>query len=172
MRVRAGGAGAGAAAEAVGQAVGAGHVEGVDVRLQPEPRIPVRAYDGTTLPFEAGAFEIVLLSDVLHHAAEPQRLLAEAARVARRAVVLKDHFAFGPTSRKVLLLLDVVANREYGIAVLGRYLHPRELLELAASCALSVERLAWPLDVHPPLVRSLTRSELQFAALLVPAVRS
>jgi SAM-dependent methyltransferase len=166
------GAGDGTVAQAVGRVTGASRIEGVDILLQPDARIPVHHYDGATLPFERGAFEVVLLSDVLHHAADAARLLGEAARVARRAVVVKEHFAFGPGTRRLLLLLDVVSNREYGIEVLGRYLHPLDFVELARACGLKVERLTWPLDVHPPLVRTFTRSELQFAARLVHADRT
>jgi len=50
-------------------------------------------FDGRTLPFGDGEFDVALLCDVLHHAPkDAARLLAEAARVARH-VLVKDHFA-------------------------------------------------------------------------------
>ena len=39
--------------------------------------------DFTTLPFEAAAFDTVTFHQVLHYAQEPERVLAEAARVCR-----------------------------------------------------------------------------------------
>jgi len=40
------------------------------------------------LPFDAGSFDTVLLLTVLHHADDPSRVLANAARVSRRRIVL------------------------------------------------------------------------------------
>ncbi len=49
-------------------------------------------FDGCTIPFDDGEFDVALLCDVLHHAPEnAARLLAEAGRVARH-VLVKDHF--------------------------------------------------------------------------------
>ena len=53
--------------------------------------IPVTIYDGRTLPFEAAAFDALIIVDVLHHADDPALLLREAARVARRSILIKDH---------------------------------------------------------------------------------
>ncbi len=51
-----------------------------------------RQFDGRTIPFGDGEFDVALLCDVLHHAPEDAAaLLAEAGRVARH-VLVKDHF--------------------------------------------------------------------------------
>jgi SAM-dependent methyltransferase len=47
-------------------------------------------YDGRVLPFDDDAFETALILTVLHHAREPDRVLAEARRVARRVIVIED----------------------------------------------------------------------------------
>jgi SAM-dependent methyltransferase len=49
-------------------------------RARPE-LASVALYDGEHLPFEAGAFELGILSHVLEHVPEPAALLAEVARV-------------------------------------------------------------------------------------------
>lgn len=41
-----------------------------------------------SLPFDTASFDTVLLLTVLHHADDPARVLAEAARVSRRRIVL------------------------------------------------------------------------------------
>ncbi|MGE0418479.1 MAG: class I SAM-dependent methyltransferase, partial [Acetobacteraceae bacterium] len=66
-------------------------ITGVDVLVRPETRIPVTQFDGVRLPFDDGAFDVVMFVDVLHHTDDPAVLLREAKRVARQAVVLKDH---------------------------------------------------------------------------------
>lgn len=160
------GCGDGRIGASVAAAIGAS-VRGVDVVVQPRTLIDVERYDGVTLPAEANAYDVVLLSDVLHHATDGDALLTEALRVARHAVVLKDHFAYGPGSRAMLLSLDLVGNLGSGVALPAAYATPAEWLERFGRVGARVARLLWPLDVHGSLVRLVTRSELQFAARLV-----
>src|SRR5690349_3344695 len=61
------GSGDGTVALAIGRAVGAARVAGVDVKVRPHVAVETLHYDGTHLPFPDGAFEAVTISDVLHH---------------------------------------------------------------------------------------------------------
>ena len=54
--------------------------------------------------------DAVLLVDVLHHADDPIRLLTEAARVARQAIIIKDHIQAGWFDRQTLRLMDWTGN--------------------------------------------------------------
>lgn len=51
-------------------------------------RIPVVAADGAALPFADGSFDACVMIAVLEFADQPERLLQEALRVARKQVVL------------------------------------------------------------------------------------
>lgn len=51
--------------------------------------VPV-TYDGTTLPFGDDSFDVALVITVLHHAPDPDVVLAEARRVARRMIVIEE----------------------------------------------------------------------------------
>ena len=157
------GAGDGRVGARVAEAIGA-IAEGVDVAPQSNAAMPVEAFDGSRLPFADDAFEVVLLADVLHHAAEPLALLREALRVASRAVAVKDHFRWGPVSNALLLAMDVVGNRSQSVAVRGTYYSPRAWLDLCEAAGGTVAAQIWPLDVHGWPIRLATRSELQFAA--------
>jgi SAM-dependent methyltransferase len=165
------GCGDGRIARAVADGLGASRVEGVDLRLPASVAVPARCYDGRILPFGDEAFDLVLLSDVLHHAAEPAALLREGLRVARRALVLKDHFCFGYLSGKVLTWMDRVGNASSGVEVTGRYLSPQEWVALVGAAGGRIAELRWPLRIHDLPWRVLTRSELQFAALVEHAPR-
>ena len=59
--------------------------------------------------------------DVLHHTDDPAMLLREAARVARQAVVIKDHVASGWTATALLRFMDWVGNARHGVALPYNY---------------------------------------------------
>lgn len=96
-------------------------IEGIDVLVRPNAHIPVTGFDGTTIPFEDESFDSVCFVDVLHHTPDPAALLREAARVARRCIVVKDHrldgFLAGPTLR----FMDWVGNARHGVSLPYNY---------------------------------------------------
>jgi SAM-dependent methyltransferase len=165
------GAGDGAIAARVAEHCGATRVMGVDVAPRAPCAIPTQAYDGHTLPFDDGAFEAVLVADVLHHAEDPTRVLAECLRVARRVVAVKDHYQFGWSSNQLLLWMDHVGNAEAGVHVRGRYFTRASFAETVAEAGGRVVRETWPLRIHHLPFRLVTRDELQFAAAVEPVRR-
>lgn len=55
--------------------------------------LPFHLYDGKKLPFENGEFDACLLYVVLHHCDDPEKVFREAARVARRRVIIVEAVA-------------------------------------------------------------------------------
>ncbi|MCX7012911.1 MAG: class I SAM-dependent methyltransferase [Candidatus Sumerlaeota bacterium] len=92
-------------------------IEGIDVLVRPSTRIPVKAFDGRTLPYPDQSFDAVLFVDVLHHARDPGSLLAEARRVASRCVVIKDHLREGWGAAPALRFMDWVGNERHHVAL-------------------------------------------------------
>jgi len=105
-------------------------IEGLDVLVRPNTAIPVARFDGRTIPQAAASVDVVTLFDVLHHADDPAALLAEASRVTRGCVIVKDHVAAGRLSRAILTLMDEVGNRHHGVALPHHYLTARQWSEL------------------------------------------
>ena len=97
-------------------------IEGIDVLVRDDTAIAVTAFDGRVIPMGAASVDVVTMFDVLHHADDPEALLAEACRVARRCVVIKDHVASGWLSRTILAVMDDVGNRRHGVALPHHYL--------------------------------------------------
>lgn len=63
---------------------------------------------GLELPFKSNSFDAVLECGVLHHVREPERVVSEMVRVARKAVFLSDSNIFGqgrPATRLLKLML-------------------------------------------------------------------
>jgi ubiquinone/menaquinone biosynthesis C-methylase UbiE len=59
---------------------------------------------GYSLPFENDTFDAVFECGVLHHVAEPSRVVSEMMRVAKRAVFLSDANRFGQGGYAVRIL--------------------------------------------------------------------
>lgn len=55
-------------------------------------RVEFQPADGTSLPFPNGSFDFVMCNSVLHHLAEPEKLLEAMARLAKPegAILLRD----------------------------------------------------------------------------------
>jgi len=47
-------------------------------------------YNGRDMPFPKGAYDTALLLTVLHHTSDPEAILREAARIAKRIVIIED----------------------------------------------------------------------------------
>ncbi len=67
-------------------------------------------YDGRRLPFERDRFDVVVLVYVLHHAESAESLLAEAARVCARRIIVLESIVTSRAQRFLLALLDRLAN--------------------------------------------------------------
>jgi SAM-dependent methyltransferase len=163
------GCGDGVYALDLARTVGARKLVGVDVHVRSTAQIEVQAYDGLHLPFADQSFDAVSIIDVLHHCDNPRVVLAEAVRVARRVVAVKDHFAFGPISRKLLLLMDLAGNAKDGIASPGTYFDPPTWVSMVAAARGSLVALDWPLAIHSMPWRLVGWPELQFTAKVMPA---
>jgi len=111
--------------------------------------IPVEAYDGVTIPHPDRSFDVVMLADVLHHEADPHRLIGECARVSRRLLVIKDHQVKGPFAQQRISLLDWAANAPYGVPCLYRYNSPAEWDRWKQRHALQADEELRSLRLYP-----------------------
>ncbi|MCH8103503.1 MAG: class I SAM-dependent methyltransferase, partial [Chloroflexi bacterium] len=71
--------------------------------------------DATSLPADDASFDVVLFSFVFHHmpAKVHAAALAEAARVARRQVVVMEDTFRSPVERTYMHVVDSVLNAEF-----------------------------------------------------------
>jgi ubiquinone/menaquinone biosynthesis C-methylase UbiE len=99
---------------------------GCDVHVLPVTYIPIVKYDGYKLPFEDQSFDCVMIIDVLHHDTDPESVIREAKRVARRTVLIKDHYYNHGLDFFGLKVMDYVGNAPYGIRLPYNYLKDSE----------------------------------------------
>jgi len=130
--------------------------------------IPVTAYEGGRMPFEDDAFDVVIVADVLHHEEDPDALLRECGRVAKRLVIVKDHQIAGVLARPRICLIDWAANAPYGVKCLFRYNTPAGWAETHRRLGFGVADEVRSMRLYPPLVNLLFGRRLQYMAFLAP----
>jgi len=94
---------------------------GIDVLVREGAHIAVEQFDGRKMPAENDSYDVVMFVDVLHHTDDPMVLLREAKRVARRAVVIKDHTRDGFLAGTTLRVMDRVGNARHGVRLPYNY---------------------------------------------------
>ena len=75
--------------------------------------VPADALDccpSERLPYEDSSFDAVVATGVLHHVAEPERVVAEMLRVARFAVFISDSNIYGQGGRVARLVKRLLAD--------------------------------------------------------------
>jgi SAM-dependent methyltransferase len=141
-------------------------IEGIDVLVRPGTEIPVTEFDGNTIPWDDGHFDIALFVDVLHHTEAPARLLAEAKRVSKGGIVIKDHFREGVLADATLRFMDWVGNAQHGVVLPYNYLSDPEWRSIWSRLGLKVERLTDKVGLYPAPFSWLFDRRLHFVARL------
>jgi SAM-dependent methyltransferase len=142
-------------------------IRGIDSLVRPATRIPVEAFDGLHIPFDAAAFDLVIVIDVLHHAEAPQLLLRETARVAKRAVLIKDVMEAGWLARPTLRFMDRVGNERHGVTVPESYWSAEEWHSAFTSAGLRADLSQYRLGLYPPPFSWLFERSFHFVSRLV-----
>lgn len=144
-------------------------IEGIDVLVRPDTAIPVKLFDGGVIPHEDDSFDAVMFVDVLHHADDPRLLLREAARVARRAVVVKDHTREGLFAEELLRFMDWVGNARHGVALPYNYWTLGEWRRTVAELGYRVDEWSDSLRLYPRPATWVFDGSLHFVARLAPS---
>ncbi|MBI5817639.1 MAG: methyltransferase domain-containing protein [Verrucomicrobia bacterium] len=141
-------------------------VHGMETQRRPDCAVPVTIYDGASLPFEEGAFDVVIVADVLHHASDPNHLLEECCRVSRRLVLVKDHKIDGWLAQWRLCLLDWAANAPYDVPCRYRYATLAEWREVFESLPVHVKSELVSMRLYPAGWNWFFGRRLQYFAVL------
>jgi SAM-dependent methyltransferase len=124
-------------------------IRGIDVLVRPQTHIPVVEFDGTSIPHADASFDVVLFVDVLHHCQEPARLLAEAKRVARHFLLIKDHTREGFLAYQTLRFMDWFGNAHHGVSLPYNYWRLAQWQDCFARLGLAVREWRNSLGLYP-----------------------
>ena len=161
------GCGDGLLAHSICQQVPGVSIEGVDVLVRGTTVIPVHPFDGDVIPHENASFDYVMLVDVLHHTDDPLRLLREATRVARRAVLVKDHLTSGMLAVPTLRLMDWVGNAAYGVRLPFNYWSLSQWNSAFDELIVAVDHWETDLRMYPRPADFVFGRSLHFIARLI-----
>jgi SAM-dependent methyltransferase len=144
-------------------------VEGIDIMKRPTTHIPVTLFDGKTIPFEDGSFDVVTFVDVLHHTDDPSILIREAARVASRAVILKDHLSENGLDHMTLRAMDWFGNAPHGVVLPYNYAPRKDWDRWFKEAGLETEIFETQVPLYPAPFNLVFGRKLHFVARLRPA---
>lgn len=128
-------------------------VSGIDILVRNNIYIPVKAFDGKTMPYKDKSFDAVMFIDVLHHTENPESLLLEAKRVSKNAIILKDHRKNGFMVDLTLRFMDWGGNAHYGVNRLHNYWTEQKWRDVFKVLGLVIEEwntriglYSWPIS--------------------------
>ena len=164
------GTGDGQIAKMIGEMQEGTQVEGIDIMKRPTTHIPVTLFDGEKIPMADNSVDVVTFVDVLHHTADPQILISEASRVARQAVIIKDHLSENAFDHATLRLMDWVGNAPHGVVLPYNYASRKDWDGWFANAGLDTDHFNTHVPLYPAPVQWAFGRKLHFIARLTPAV--
>lgn len=139
---------------------------GIDVLIRPVTHIPVELFDGKTIPVTDKSVDWVTIVDVLHHTDDPGSLVAEAVRVARQGVVIKDHLREGFGAYSTLRVMDWVGNKGHDVRLPYNYLSRAEWREIFTATGIAPATWNEKLSLYPFPASLLFDRSLHFVSTL------
>jgi SAM-dependent methyltransferase len=141
-------------------------IQGVDVMKRDVEYIPVTVYDGISLPFEDNSCDATLFVDVLHHTLTISQLLAEARRISKNLIVIKDHLCESRFDHRVLSFMDDVGNARFGVQIPQNYLSKSDWQQVFKEAQLEVVEWKEDLGLYPQPLDAIFGRRLHFLAAL------
>jgi SAM-dependent methyltransferase len=144
-------------------------IHGIDTQIRKHVKIPVQSFDGEELPCDDDSYDIVLFVDVLHHTNDPMSMLRESARVARKAIVIKDHTLDGWMARPTLRFMDRLGNARYHVALPYNYWTRDEWQGAFTALGFKVDVWRSRLGLYPWPANWIFDRSLHFVARIIPS---
>ena len=162
------GTGDGSIAKQISETQSGTSIEGIDIMLRRTTHIPVTLFDGTTIPMDDNSVDVVTFVDVLHHTDDPAVLIKEAARVARKGVVIKDHLSENALDHYTLRLMDWVGNAPHGVVLPYNYAPRSDWDRWMADASLETDRFETDVPLYPFPLSMIFGRKLHFVGRFTP----
>ena len=162
------GTGDGQIAKMIGEMQEGTTVQGIDIMERVTTHIPVTLFDVATIPMEDNSVDVVTFVDVLHHTDDPQILISEASRVARKAVVIKDHLSENKLDHMTLRVMDWVGNAPHGVVLPYNYAPRKDWDNWFEKAGLETDEYQTDVPLYPAPAKWVFGRKLHFIARLTP----
>ena len=162
------GTGDGQIAKMIGEMQEGTIVQGIDIMQREVIHIPVTLFDGKVIPMEDNSVDVVTFVDVLHHTDDPQILISEASRVARKAVIIKDHLSENKLDHMTLRVMDWVGNAPHGVVLPYNYAPRSDWDQWFATAGLETDAFVTDVPLYPAPAKWVFGRKLHFIARLTP----
>jgi len=130
----------------------------VDVVVRKNTLVEPEIYDGKTLPYDDGQFDLVYAIDVIHHSPQPIESIREMCRCSGRWILIKDHVYDAALGRLVLYLMDEIGNRRFKIESPGMYQRNWCWDDTLISSGFALKKRIHPAKPHIGLLGLLTNN--------------
>jgi SAM-dependent methyltransferase len=142
-------------------------IEGIDVLVRANAKIPVQHFDGLHIPCRDKSFDVVMFLDVLHHTDDPLPLLREAVRVGKN-IIIKDHYRDGFLAGPTLRFMDWVGNAHHGVVLPYNYLTKAEWANAFRTVGVKPVELRESLGLYPAPASWIFERGLHFLGRFEP----
>jgi SAM-dependent methyltransferase len=160
------GCGDGTISSLIQAAIPTAKIQGIEVAERPACRIPCRPFDGLHIPFPDATFDICMFVDVLHHTTHIREVLAEASRVSRRFLLIKDHLSESLLDFYTLKFMDWIGNRPHGVVLPNNYQSRSQWDAFFAGGRLDLNAWQDQVPLYPFPFNRVFGRKLHFVALL------
>lgn len=147
-------------------AVPSAQIQGIEIAERPACRIPCRVFDGTHILFPDASFDVCMFVDVLHHTDQIGEVLAEAARVSRRFLLIKDHLSESSLDFHTLKFMDWIGNRPHGVVLPNNYQSRTQWDAYFGGAGLRLKKWQDQIPLYPFPFSVVFSRKLHFIALL------
>jgi len=132
-------------------------VLGLEVVVNDNSKHPVKVleFDGEKIPLGSDSYDLITLFTVLHHAAQPENLLKDIARVVKPDgyLLVREFDAPNKELKLFNLVMDYMLYEVYNpsadVPMPGNYLGYEEWLEVFKRAGLKVEKITFPEPDNP-----------------------
>lgn len=139
---------------------------GIDVFSRDSCAINFQVYDGKKIPFDDKSHDYVMFVDVLHHTNNIEDLLLEAKRVARKRIIIKDHYSNNIIDDFLLRVADIVGNFSYGVNLPFNFLSKKEWEDMFIKNSFTQTKIQTEFKLYPSILNKIFGERIQFITSL------
>jgi ubiquinone/menaquinone biosynthesis C-methylase UbiE len=140
---------------------------GLEVMAREQCASSYQLFCGKKIPLADKSIDYVLFVDVLHHTINIEELLQEAKRVAKKGIIIKDHYANNIIDWYLLAIADWIGNWAYKVHLPYNYKSKNEWQKLFDKLGLQIVQTNKKIHLYSLPFSIIFRPRIHFIAKLI-----